>query len=269
MVIDTVILVISAILPLILLFLFTGAKEFLPKYIEFAFYKISTGVTIYSRFYILKRLVLELLPSVGIIMILMLYSWKQKLSFHNMSSNLRQSMVFFSLGMAGVLPILTTMDQSAYFLITSFPFFAVSFGLLVNPFIEIILEKINCNSIGYRLFKVFGVVSLSCGLILSVYFSGDYNRDENKLKDMKVILGQLKENSTINIMPEMYEDWSLHTYYARYKKVSLEWNLNNRHEYLLITTSLYSDTINKRFEKVDLKTKEYELFKRKISDVSE
>jgi hypothetical protein len=251
---------------LILLFLFTGAREFFPKYIEIAFNKISQGETAESRIYIVDRLVMELLPAFGIILIFMLYYWKNKLSFNNFSSNLRIASAFFSLGMAGVLPIMTTMDQSAYFLLTSFPFFAVSFGLIVNPSIEILIEKIDYNSNGYRLFKLFGVVALSTGIILAVYFSGDFNRDRNKLKDMRVILVQLKENSTINILPEMYTDWSLHSYYARYKNISLDRDLNNRHEYLLIETSLYSDTINIEFERIDLKTIEYELFRRKISD---
>jgi hypothetical protein len=266
MVLDTVIILISAVLPLILLFLFTGAREFFPKYIEIAFYKISKGVTIGSRFYIVYRLVMELLPAFGIILVFMLYYWKNKLSFNNISSSLRPASAFFSLGLAGVFPIMATLDQSSYFLLTSFPFFAVSLSLIVNPSIEILLERIDYNSIGYRLFKLFGVMALATGIILSVYFSGDFNRDKNKLKEMRVILVQLKENSTINILPEMYEDWSLHTYYARYKNISLDPDLNNSHEYLLIRTSLYSDTINNRFERIDLKTKEYELFKRKISD---
>jgi 4-amino-4-deoxy-L-arabinose transferase-like glycosyltransferase len=269
MVLDTVVLLISALLPLIFLYLFTGAREFFPEYFEYAFYKISNGETVGSRFYILIRLFLELLPSVGIIGILIGYNWKNKHSFLNLNSNLRPAIVFFFLGMAGVLPILITMDQSAHFLLTSFPFFAISFGLAVNPLIETLLERINYNSNGYRFFKIFGVVSLSSGIILSLFFSNDYNRDETKLKDMKAILTQLKENSTINILPEMFTDWSLHTYYARYKNISLDRDLNNSHEYLLIRRSLYSDTINKRFERIDLKTEEFELFRKKISDNSE
>jgi 4-amino-4-deoxy-L-arabinose transferase-like glycosyltransferase len=266
MVSDTVIILISAVLPLILLFLFTGASEFFPKYIEIAFFKISKGVTIDSRFYIVYRLVMELLPAFGIVLVFLLYQWKNKLSFDNIISSLGPASTFFSLGLAGVLPIIVSMDQSSYFLLLSFPFFAVSLSLIVNPYIEILLERINYNSKGYRLFKLFGVMALTAGIILSVYFSGDFNRDKNKLKDMRAILVQLKENSTINILPEMYEDWSLHTYYARYKNISLDPDLNNRHEYLLIRTLLYSDTINNRYEKIDLKTKEFEIFRRKISD---
>ena len=266
MVLDTLIILISAVLPLILLFLFTGAGEFFPKYIEFAFNKISEGVTADSRFYIIYRLVMELLPGFGIILLILLYHWIKKLSFNKISYGLRNASAFFSLGLAGVLPILTTMDQSTYFLLLSLPFFAISLGLIVNPSVEILLDRIDYNSNGYRLFKIFGVMALSAGIILSVYFSRDINRDKNKLKDMKFIMVQLKENSTINILPEMYYDWSLHTYYARYKNISLDPDLNNRHEFLLVRTSLYSDTINNRFEKIDLKTIEYELFRSKTSD---
>jgi 4-amino-4-deoxy-L-arabinose transferase-like glycosyltransferase len=264
MVLDTLIIVISSVVPLILLYLFTGAHEFLPKYIEFAIYKISEGDTIYSRYYILKRLVMETLPSVIIILILIFYNWKSKISERNISSDIRQALVFFSLGMSGVLPILLTMDQSAYFLLTSFPFFAISFGFVINPLVETWMERININSTGYRAFKIFGIVSLSAGIILSVYFRNDYNREKVKLQDIKLILGQLRENSTISILPVMFTDWSLHTYYARYKNVSLDQDLKNEHEYLMIKSSFFSDTINNRYERIDLKTKEFDLYRRKI-----
>jgi 4-amino-4-deoxy-L-arabinose transferase-like glycosyltransferase len=266
MVSDTFIMLISAVLPLILLYLFTGAHEFFQEYFKMAFSKISTGVTADSRFYIIYRLVMELLPALGIILVFLLFYWKNRLSFSTFRSGIRPASAFFLLGLAGILPILTTMDQSTYFLLLSLPFFAISLGLMMNPLIEVLLEKIDFNSNGYRLFKLFGVIALSAGIILSVYFSGDFNRDKNKLKDMRAILPQLEENNTINILPEMYEDWSLHAYYGRYKNISLDPDLNNRHEYLLIRTSLYSDTINNGFEKIALNTVEYDLFRRKISD---
>jgi hypothetical protein len=263
MVLDSFIILSSAILPLILLYLFTGAGVFLPQYIEFAFSKISTGVTTASRFYIIYRLVMELLPAIGIFLAFLLYCRIKKIPFNKIGSNLRIASAFFSLGLAGILPILTTMDQSTYFLFLSLPFFAISLGLLVNPLIEPLLERMDYNSNGDRLFKIFGVTALSAGIILSIYFSGDFNRDENILRDMRVILPHLEEYSTISILPEMREDWSLYSYYGRYKNVSLDPDLNNMHEFFLVKTSLYSDTINNRFEKIDLNTSEYDLFRRK------
>ena len=64
----------------------------------------------------------------------------------------------------------------------------------------------------------------------------------------------------------MIADWPLYSYYERYKKVSLDPDLKNRHDFLLITRSLHSDTLNNEFEKVELKTKEYELLRRKVSN---
>jgi hypothetical protein len=266
MVLDTAIIFLSMVLPLLLLYFFTGAHEFFPKYIEMSGSKILTGVTANSRFYIIYRLAMELIPPFLIMLALSLYYWKNKSSYNKTDFNLSPALVFLSLGLAGVLPIMVTMDQSSYFLLTSFPFFAVSFGLFVSPVIESMLGKIDLNSNGYRLFKLFGVIALSAGIILSFWFAGDFNRDQNKLKDMRVILTRLEEGSTINILPEMNEEWSLHAYYGRYKDISLDADLNNRHEYLLIRNSLYSDTINRGFEKIDLNTIEFDLFRRKTAD---
>ncbi|MBK9389465.1 MAG: hypothetical protein IPN68_04450 [Bacteroidetes bacterium] len=264
MVSDSIVILVSAILPLIFLYLFTKTLEVSPKYINMALFKISEGETADSRFYIIYRLIMEVLPGLVLILLFMLFKLFKKQSLINTSDTVKLSLVFFSLGMAGILPILTTMDQSTYFLYLSLPFFAVSFALFLNSYIEPLVGKINYKSAGYRFFKVFGVVALSSSLILSVYFSKEINRDKNMIRDMRIILPHIKENSTINILPEMKQNYSLFTYYARYKDVSLDIDLNNRHEYLLIATSLYSDTLNKSFDKIDLKTAEYALFRRKI-----
>jgi 4-amino-4-deoxy-L-arabinose transferase-like glycosyltransferase len=262
---DSVFLLMSAILPLMLIYFFTDARDFLPKYIDMALFKIAEGETADSRFYILYRLLMEIIPSAGLILIFILFRKLNKQPIGKISESILLSLLFFSLGMAGILPILTTMDQSTYFLYLSLPFFAVSFALVVNSYVEPLVERVNIKSSWFRLLKIFGVVTLAAGFFLSVYFSKEINRDKNMILDMRLILPHLEGGSTINILPEMRQNYSLFTYYARYKDVSLDIDLNNLHEYLLISTSLYSDTINKQFEKIDLDTKEYELYRRKSS----
>jgi hypothetical protein len=61
----------------------------------------------------------------------------------------------------------------------------------------------------------------------------------------------------------MSQNYSLFTYYARYKDISLETDLEKKHDFLLIANTLYSDTLTKSFEKIDLTTSEYTLFRRK------
>lgn len=263
MVADTIIITASAIIPLLLLYLFTGAHEFLPQYIRFAFSKISTGETAPSRFYILYKLAMELLPPAAIFSAFLLYSHKKRVPLKSIRSDIRMAALFFSLGLAGVVPILTTMDQSAYFLLLSLPFFAIAIGILINPLATAACDKINYRSKGYRIFKIAGITVLSAGIILSFYFSGTIKRDKTMLRDLKIISEHLDDDITINILPDMNENWPLYTYYARYKNISFDPDLNNSHDYLLGTTTLYSDTIERSFARIDLDTREYLLFRRK------
>ena len=263
---DSLLMLASAILPLLLLYLFTGAHEFLPKYISMASHKISSGETADSRFYILYRLLMELLPA-AVLILLLIIIWKfKKGSLSGLSWNMKPALVFFSLGMAGILPILTTMDQSTYFVYLSLPFFAISFGLVLEKTLEPLISRINSHSTGFRIFKMSGIVILATGLFLSVYFSKEINRDKDMIRDLRLILPELSANSSISILPQMKENYSLYTYYARYGNVSLDTVAGNRHIYLLINKSLFSDTLFKSFEKIELNTNEYQLFRRKNKD---
>jgi len=261
---DTLVILASSVLPMIVLFSsMAEARDVLPKYIAITFNLVANLATKDSRFYIVYRLLMELLPILGIILVFLIFYWRKKLPINQLNNNLYVAVPFFFLGLSGVLPIMITRVQSGYYLLTSLPFFAISLGLIVIPLVETLLERINYNTIGYKLFKLFGIAVFSLGIILSIYFSGHISRDQNKIKDMRVIITELPENSTINILPEMYSDYSLHGYYGRYKNISLDPDLNNKHKYLLIRNSLYSDTIKNGFEKIELKTNEFELFKRK------
>jgi hypothetical protein len=61
----------------------------------------------------------------------------------------------------------------------------------------------------------------------------------------------------------MFEDWSLHAYFARFKNISLDPDLKNNREYLLIKNENYSDTLNSSFEMIKLNIPDYKLFKKK------
>jgi hypothetical protein len=270
---------VSTVVPLILLYsLVAEARYVLPEYLAITFNLVVNETTKNSRFYIVFSLLKELLPIFGMIVAFLIFCWRKKLPLnqinHNFSSaaaeregglnsNLPVAFPFFLLGLSGVLPIMITRVQSGYYLLTSLPFFAISLGLIIHPLVENMLERINFKSFGYKLFKSIGIALILSGIILSAYYSGRISREQNKIEDMRVITAELVENSTINILPDMYRDWSLHGYYGRYKNISLDPDLNNKHEYLLIKTSLYSDSIKIEFEKIELKTKEFELFKRR------
>jgi 4-amino-4-deoxy-L-arabinose transferase-like glycosyltransferase len=261
---DSVIMVASAVIPLALLYsLVPIAWEILPKYLAVTFNLIGNAVSKDSRFFIVYRLIMDLLPGLIVILLFLFISIRKKLPLKMAVSNLNLAGSFFCLGLSGVLPIMISRVQSGYYLLTSLPFFAISLALLIYPFVETFIEKINFQSAGYKRFKAIAIVLFSSGLISCAYFSGHINREKNKISDMKAIISRIPENTTISILPEMRYDWSLHAYYGRYKNISLDPDLNNNHEYLLIRTSLFTDTIGNRFGKIDLTTKEFDIYKRK------
>ena len=78
-----------------------------------------------------------------------------------------------------------------------------------------------------------------------------------------MILSEIPQGSIININPDMFEDWSLHAYFARFKNVSLDPDLENNREYLLIKNEYNSDTLNSRYEMIKINTTEYKLYRKK------
>jgi hypothetical protein len=101
------------------------------------------------------------------------------------------------------------------------------------------------------------------GIVLSLYFHNRYSRDNNKIKETYTILYEIPQGSIININPEMFEDWSLHAYFARFKNVSLDPDLKNSREYLLIKKEDNSDTLNSRYEIIKINMPDYKLCKKK------
>jgi hypothetical protein len=61
----------------------------------------------------------------------------------------------------------------------------------------------------------------------------------------------------------MYGDWSLHAYFSRFKNISLDPDLPNKREYLLIKNEDYSDTLSSKYKIIKLNTIDYQLFKKK------
>jgi hypothetical protein len=155
------------------------------------------------------------------------------------------------------------MKQSGFYIIPAFPFFAIGAGILMYPLIDSLFIKIKFESRGFLFFKIIGYSLFFTGIILSVYFSDHFSRDKNKIKDTYTILSEIPQGSIININPDMFEDWSLHAYFGRFKNVSLDPDLNNKREYLLIKNENYSDTLNFNYKIIKLNTTDYNLFRKK------
>jgi hypothetical protein len=261
---DCLCLIFFSLLPLILLFmLLPEALISMEKYMNVqVINSIKNVQTVHSRFYILERLLLDLIPACICMVLLLMAGRGKSLNTHGEKNLRNQGIAFILLGLSGVLPIMISMKQSGFYILATFPFFAIGFGMLFFPFANALLEKIHYPS---RRFSVFGGLSyfvFLAGLFLVIYFSGTPGRDQNKIDDTHRVLSLLPEGSIINIHPELWHDWSLQAYYARNKNVSLDPNTANRRKFLLVLKSQFSDTLSLHYTPVNLSLREYALFRR-------
>jgi hypothetical protein len=265
MALDTAGLFFFTIFPLLLIvLLFPAAQLSLHIYIDHQVIdSLRNTVTVSSRFDIVKRLFYELIPAAVLCILLLVWTWIRKSPTILLKENIKKMLVFVLLGLTGVLPIMISMKQSGFYIISVYPLFAIGAGILVYPVIDSLFIKMNYESKWFLIFKWIGYGLFFVGIVLSLYFHNRFSRDNNKIKETYMILSEIPQGSIINIYPDMFEDWSLHAYYARFKNISLDPDLKNSREYLLIKNDYLSDTLNSRYEMIKLNTIDYKLFKKK------
>ncbi len=103
---------------------------------------LKNVVTVNSRFFILGKLVTEVLISLGILLLIFLLGRKQK----TLSIDLKGVLIFLAIGLSAVLPITLSLKQNAHYLLCALPFFAIAFGLLIAPYLLALTEKVKWNN---------------------------------------------------------------------------------------------------------------------------
>ena len=264
MILDSAGLIIFSLLPLLIMILmFPAVKESLLKYINNQVIgSIKSVVTVDSRVDIVKRMFSEIVFPASLCIIFLLWGKIRTSLPIFLKENTRKSLVFVSLGLTGVLPIMVSLKQSGFYILPVYPFFAIGISILIYPLLDSLFIKMNYNSKGFILFKWIAYGLFISGLVLSIYFSDHFSRDKNRIKDMNTILAAIPKGSVININPAMFNDWALHAYLDRFKDVSLDPDLKSSRDFLLIKNEYYSDTLNKIYTVVNLNTTEFKLFKK-------
>ncbi len=263
MVSESLIMVFSTLVPLVFLMFLPEASSSLHKYIDKQVIgSIKDSVTVESRFYIVGRLVSELIPAIIIVLIVLIYGYRRKNQIRIKSDSFRYGIAFIVVGLTGVLPIMISQKQSGFYILPSLPFFAIGLAALINGQSEQLIGKIKSGTRSYKAFLWASCLFFLIGLFSILYFNNKFSRDEIKLKDTYAIISAIPAGSVISIMPEMHDDWSLHGYYARFKGISLDPDPNTRRDYFVIKNELLTDSAQIRdYKRVDIRTSEYQLFK--------
>lgn len=128
-------------------------------------------------------------------------------------------LAFGLLTMAGVLPIMISLKQRSYYILTVYPFFAIALAATLNDVVE------EWTSKGGRLFHIIAsslaVVLLVGAWLLNMKYYDKPGREQVMQNDMRQILPQLEEGEDVAMPYEMRTEYSLIGYYYREKRVQL------------------------------------------------
>ena len=232
LIINAAILSLSVVLPFVLLFLFIPESYgSLSAYFEEQILGSILNVrTVNSRFYIVYRLLLELLPAIIIVFVIGFLTKKEKsLNYRN-----KCFLIFFSTALSGVLPVMISMKQGGFYILATFPLFGIAFALLILHNVNLLINKINTKNKGFKIFRYASYFLLLLGIVLNLLQINKIGRDKNKIEDVYAVIQAVPEGSIITIQPDLSTDWSLHGYFQRYANISLDADTSRIHQYILM-----------------------------------
>lgn len=265
MTIDSVAIVLVTILPIAILY-FTSIdaqNNMLNYFNKQVVGSIQSVQTVDTRFAILggflKNISIPLIVGFLIIMIAL----KLKVQKSLFGSNLREFYMFTAITLSGVIPIMISLKQRNFYILTVYPLFAIGLAYALYPIIKLGINKITFESKGFKIFKgvTFSIIFIS--IILSISQINRVGRDKTMIYDCKSVVNTVGKGITLNICPDMFSNWSLHGYFSRYGNVSLDCNQKNVCQYYLSMEDCSKDILEKDYEIVPIETIKYKLYKLK------
>ncbi|MCR4660269.1 MAG: glycosyltransferase family 39 protein [Bacteroidales bacterium] len=250
----TILVVAGTVLPIVAMVLLNpDAAEFLQRYLN---HQVLGGIhvqTVDSRFYIIGRFFMHTAIILFLLAVVLVLGHISKESSLRIGSVLRgnsMAWALLALALCGVVPIMISTKQRDFYLLTAFPFMALSTAALMQPYVERC-----CQWLHSRAMVVVAIVVIVLGVAANAYMCGKPGRDNTMIQDMDVILPQLAEGETMTIPAPLAYRYNLQGYYYMNGRVSLDTQNNHRH---LLTTAEYP--ADSCYREVSLTTKEYILY---------
>lgn len=257
---QTIIVISIPAIAYFILFSFPGSRESLEFYVKARLLqRIEDAPTVTSHLYIFGRLFSELIPLLIITAFTLIWV---KLKRKNLMKeiNLRYALFFFVAGLSASAPLALTMVQRGFYLVPSFPYFAIAFSLLLAPAISVLRTRILSNGKSLSFLKYSGYSLILIAIIVSAVLHGEPVRDKKLLHDVHLIGHTIPHGSAITINDEISQNYSLECYFIRYYDIGL--HINEPEQYLLsLKEAEKPDTTI--FSRLKLDTRVYDLYKKK------
>lgn len=232
---QTIILVFSTVLPLMALYVFVPAAQnnFYQYFNKQVVKSIDSVVTVNSRFAIVGDLFSNSIIALLFAILVFIVAKRSGINRAMFTKNLRTTWLFLSIALCGVLPIMISLKQRGFYILSVFPFVAIGLAYWIYPILKPQLALINPKSTIFRVFKITTLALILFSISNAFTATKKVGRDEALIADTKKVLEVVGRNSTLNICPEMYDWWSAHGYFARYGNISLDAKSQENQAYYL------------------------------------
>ncbi len=212
-----------------------------------------------NRFYLIYRLLMELLPMIVLTVIIVLLNQKNNKDVPFISFK-RNVLFFFLIGISASFPLIATLEQRGFYLVTSFPYFAIAMAAVSAPYLSALIEKINLQAGFFKIFRIVSVFLLAGSLIFSFMQIGKASRDKDTIHDIHLIGKEVPGGIVVGGTEDLWRQWSFQEYLIRHYYICLDSKITNTNDYVILESgSTAPDSV--KIEKVNIPTRKYHLYK--------
>lgn len=205
---------------------------------------VGNIATVSNRFYIIGRMLSELIPMYVALLLVAVFARKIKWKdTHN-----PWVYVLLMTGLSGVVPIIISLKQSGFYIVPVFPVIAIAFSLFIVPGVKGFTDRINTSKHGFILFKYVSYLMLLIGLVVNLMQINNFGRNRDMLEDVYSIGSIVPNGLTVSVERRLIDDWLLVGYFWRYDKIGFDAETPFTHDYLIVKKD-YSDTLLSNFKK--------------------
>ncbi|MCX8080151.1 MAG: hypothetical protein N3F09_02825 [Bacteroidia bacterium] len=215
-----------------------------------------------SRFYLWFRLFfVELLPmEIVLAGAILLCGHSLNRSEFIRTPLFRYSVLFIALGLCGSLPLIITKEQRGFYLMNSFPFFSLGFGVILFKILESSIEKFE-KALSIKFIRIFSVTMVIVSISMLIFHFGKTGRDEIELHDAKQIAMHIKNEKTIFSSGELIYKYNFLLYLNRYHGISVIFRDEEKYPFMVLADT-QGISLRFKYEKLSPNTRKYHLWKK-------
>jgi 4-amino-4-deoxy-L-arabinose transferase-like glycosyltransferase len=221
-----------------------------------------------GRFELLIFLLTELLPALVLTLLLFITGKLLKIKNSKYAIEHKTAVFFLLMGLCASLPIMVSIKQRSFYLVPSIPFYVTGLGMLIYPYISALTQKYTLSAGKMKILNAALLLATAGGVFYLLPKAEMVGRDEQTIKDVKLISTIITPRDTIATCTEMEQDYPFRAYVERYGRIEIK--RKKLYRYVVVNREMcredYTDSIMKMgYAKMNILTGKYDLYEnRKI-----